>query len=105
MADDVLKAGLVDRELEVSAVPRIDAGLVEVDDGDLDVGALEGDDSARRATYGRSSCHHVKKLARVLLKSALLTDVSGTDCERTEAVSILKHIRGIRYTTYCSRFW
>ena len=50
LADDVLEAGLVDGELEVGRVPRVDAGLVEVDDGDLDVGALQRDNRARRAT-------------------------------------------------------
>lgn len=40
MAHDVLEAWLVDRELEVGAVPSIDTRLVEVDDGDGDVGAL-----------------------------------------------------------------
>ena len=50
-ADDVLEAGLVDGEVEVGRVPRVDTRLVKVDDGDLDVGALEGDDGARRATW------------------------------------------------------
>ena len=48
--DDLLETGLVDRELEVWAVPRVDTRLVQVDDGDLDVGALQRDDRARRAT-------------------------------------------------------
>ena len=50
LADDVLEAGLVDGEVEVGRVPRVDTRLVEVDDGDLDVGALQRDDRARRAT-------------------------------------------------------
>ena len=49
-ANDILKAGLVDGEIEVGTVPRVDTRLVEVDDGDLDVGALQRDDRARRAT-------------------------------------------------------
>ena len=61
LADDVLEAGLVDGEVEVGRVPRVDTRLVKVDDGDLDVGALEGDDGARwasnvsRADYGDAS--------------------------------------------------
>ncbi len=51
LADDILETWLVDGELEVGAVPRIDSGLVEVDDGDLDVGAFEGNDSACRTTW------------------------------------------------------
>ena len=51
LTDDLLEARLVDWELEVGAVPRIDAGLVEVDDGDLDVRTLEGDDGTRWATW------------------------------------------------------
>lgn len=46
LADDILEAGFVDRKLEVGAVPGVDTGLVQVDDCDGDVGALEGDDSA-----------------------------------------------------------
>ena len=49
-ANDILKAGLVDGEIEVGTVPRVDTRLIEVDDGDLDVGALQRDDRARRAT-------------------------------------------------------
>ena len=48
--DDIDETGLVDGEAKVVAVPRVDAGLVEIDDGDLDVGAFEGNDGARRAT-------------------------------------------------------
>ena len=50
LPDDLLEAGLVDGEAKVVAVPRVDARLVEVDDRDLDVRALERDDRARRAT-------------------------------------------------------
>ena len=46
-ADDLLEPGLVDRELV--RVPRVDAGLVDVDDDDGDVGALEGDHGHRGA--------------------------------------------------------
>ena len=47
---DLLQSGLVNRQLELGAVPRIDTRLVEVDDGDANVGALERDDSAGRTT-------------------------------------------------------
>lgn len=40
--DDVDETGLVDGEVEVGVVPGVDTGLVDVDDGDLDVGTLEG---------------------------------------------------------------
>ena len=50
LAHDVLEPGLVDRELEVRAVPRVDAGFVEIDDGDGDVRAFECDDSASRSS-------------------------------------------------------
>ena len=50
LADDVLQAGLVDGEVEVGGVPRVDTGLVKVDDGDLDLRALECDDGTRRAS-------------------------------------------------------
>jgi hypothetical protein len=39
--DDFVEAGFVDRE--VVRVPGVDAGLVDVADGDLDVRALGGD--------------------------------------------------------------
>ena len=70
LADDVLEAGLVDGEVEVGRVPRVDTRLVKVDDGDLDVGALEGDDGARRASnvsradYGGASGTRVSASAR-----------------------------------------
>lgn len=46
--DDLVESGLVDRE--VVRVPRVNTGLVEVDNGDLDVGALGRNDSAGGAT-------------------------------------------------------
>ena len=49
-ANDILKARLVDGEIEVGAVPRVDAGFVEIDDGDGDVRAFECDDSASRSS-------------------------------------------------------
>jgi hypothetical protein len=52
-SDDISKAWLVNRELKIGAVPGIDARLVEINDGYLDVGTLDGDDSARRSTCGR----------------------------------------------------
>jgi hypothetical protein len=39
-SDDLLKTRLVDWELKVGRVPSVDTGLVEVDDGDLDVWAV-----------------------------------------------------------------
>lgn len=56
LADDVLQARLVDREIKVLAVPRVDARLVQVDDGDRDMRALERNDRTRRATCGASVC-------------------------------------------------
>lgn len=57
LADDGLETGFIDRELVVGTVPGVDAILVEVDDGDLDMRTLERNDSARRAPYkvGRMS--------------------------------------------------
>lgn len=49
LTDDVDETGLIDRKCEIRAVPSIDPSLVQVDDGDLNVGALEGDDRASRA--------------------------------------------------------
>ena len=43
---DIDQAGLVDWQLKVGAVPRVDTRLIEVDNGDLDLGALQGDDGA-----------------------------------------------------------
>ena len=48
--DNLNEAWFVDRQVEVGAVPRVDTRLVQVDDGDLDLGALECNDGARRAT-------------------------------------------------------
>ena len=47
--DDLLEAGLVDGEGKVWAVPRVDTRLVQVNDGDLNLRALESNDSACRA--------------------------------------------------------
>lgn len=49
LTDDVDETRLVDRKCEIGAVPSIDPSLVQVDDGDLNVGTLEGDDRAGRA--------------------------------------------------------
>ena len=48
MLDDIDETGFVNGQRIVAAVPSINPGLVEVDDRDLDVWALERDDSARR---------------------------------------------------------
>ena len=43
---DIFEAGLVDGQVEARAVPRVDTRLVQVHNGDLDLGALQGDDGA-----------------------------------------------------------
>ena len=53
LADDVVEARLVNGKGKVRAVPGVDALLVEIDDGDLDVGALERDDGARWPAWVR----------------------------------------------------
>ena len=50
LADNFLESGLVDGELEIRTVPCINTGLIQVDNGDSDVGALEGDDSTCRTS-------------------------------------------------------
>lgn len=55
LTHDVLEAGLVDGKSKVFAVPRVNTRLVEVDDGDLDVGALESDHRACRAACNEMS--------------------------------------------------
>ena len=52
LPNDVLEPGFVDGELKVRAIPRINTSLIEVDNRDLDVRALERDYGARRATFG-----------------------------------------------------
>jgi hypothetical protein len=46
LTNDVLQSRLIDRQLEVRAIPSINTGLVQIDNGDLDVRAFEGDDGA-----------------------------------------------------------
>lgn len=53
LADDLLETGLVNRQLEIGAVPRVYTRLIEVDDGDDDIGALESNDRACRAACKR----------------------------------------------------
>ena len=48
--DDVVKAWFIDGEGVAGAIPSINPRLVEVNDCDLDVWALECDDRASRAT-------------------------------------------------------
>jgi len=50
LADDMIETGLIDWEGEISRVPSVNAGLVEVDDGNLDMRALERHNCACRAT-------------------------------------------------------
>ena len=47
-AHDIVEAGFVDGQ--IVRVPGVDTALAQVDDGDLDIGALEGDNGASRAT-------------------------------------------------------
>lgn len=47
---DVVKARLIDGQRV--RIPGIDTALAQVDDCDLDIRALVGNDSASRATYG-----------------------------------------------------
>lgn len=61
--DDVDETGLVNGEVEVGVVPGVDSGLVDVNDGDLDVRTLEGavDQELHRMSdmYMKSSiCEH-----------------------------------------------
>jgi hypothetical protein len=47
-SDDIVQARLVDRR--VAGVPASDTGDISVDDGNLDLGVLESNDSSSRAT-------------------------------------------------------
>lgn len=49
LAHDVLQPRLVDRQLEVAAVPGVDARLVQVNDGHRDVRAFQRNNRARWA--------------------------------------------------------
>ena len=66
-SNDLIQAGLVDGETsEVWVVPGIDALLIQVNDGDLDLGATVGDDSHGRtanvaSTDAAYSADHVDK--------------------------------------------
>lgn len=42
-SNDVLQARLIDGELEVLAVPSIDPSLIQIYNGDLDIGTIERD--------------------------------------------------------------
>lgn len=86
--DDVNETRLVDGEVIVGAVPRVDTRLVEIDDGDLDVGAFESDDGARRATW--------RKKTRVRIGTGShagfpRTDISGADCPARSAGQFRAH--------------
>jgi hypothetical protein len=50
LTHDLVEARLVDGKVEVRAVPSIYSRLIKIYDRDLDVGALECNDSARRST-------------------------------------------------------
>lgn len=50
LTDNVDEARFVYGEAEIGRVPGVDTGLVEIDNGDVDVRALEGDDRAGWAT-------------------------------------------------------
>ena len=51
--DNINETGLVDGQVEVGVVPSVDTGLVEIDDSDLDVRALE---SAGHSKSRKTSC-------------------------------------------------
>jgi len=51
LTDNVCKTRFVDWEFVVWAIPRIDTVLIKIDNGNLDMGALECDDSARGTAY------------------------------------------------------
>lgn len=51
--NDVFQAGLVNGKTIVGAVPSIYAGLIEVNDGDLDIGTFESNNGTRRSSYTR----------------------------------------------------
>jgi hypothetical protein len=48
---DVNEAWLVDRKFVVGAVPGVDTGLIKIDDGDLDIGALDSNDRTCWTAY------------------------------------------------------
>lgn len=50
LTDDILEARFVDRKFEVWRVPGVDTSLIEINDGDLDVGTLESDYRASGTT-------------------------------------------------------
>ncbi len=53
LANDMVEPWLIDWEGEISGIPSVDAGLVEVDDGNLDMRALERHNGACRATLSK----------------------------------------------------
>ena len=65
LLDDFEETGFVDGEVKVGRVPSIDASLVEVNNGDLDMRTLEGD----HCTSGASD---------VACKGCLLVSLSQT---------------------------
>lgn len=50
-ADDVFETRLVDGELEILVVPCIDTSLVEINDRDNDMGALQRNNGASRTAW------------------------------------------------------
>lgn len=46
LADNVLKTGLINGQRKVRAIPCVYASLINVDNGNSDVGAFQGDDGA-----------------------------------------------------------
>lgn len=92
LLDDVNEAGLIDGEAEIGAVPRVDTLLVEIDDGDLDVGAFEGDDGARRATWRKKTRDEKRTGSHA---GFARTDISGADCPARSAGQLRAHTVGI----------
>lgn len=78
--DDVDKTRFVYGQSVVGAIPSINSSLVEVDDGNLDMWALQRNDSTGRATCEKKWAK-VSKAVR-MVEAERQTDVTGTDCNR-----------------------
>jgi hypothetical protein len=68
LLDNIDEARLIDGQVKVWTVPRVDAGLVKVNDSNLDLGALECDYRAGRAAYADASAtlHDATKNMKVV---------------------------------------
>lgn len=76
LADNGVETWLVDGEVELGAVPRIDTGLVQVHNGDLNVGALQSNDSASGATWQQTSTSPERVY---VVSGVVLTNISSTN--------------------------